>query len=39
MNAIAIDEKKEKKIGSNYILYREKKLGKGAFGDIYKGKQ
>jgi hypothetical protein len=30
-------DKQEKKIGSNYILYREKKLGKGAFGEIYKG--
>ena len=37
MNADAVDEKKDKKIGSNYILYREKKLGQGAFGDIYKG--
>jgi len=33
-----IDEKNEKRIGTRYILYKDKKLGKGAFGEIYKGR-
>ena len=33
----SLDEKKEIKIGSNFILYKEKTLGKGAFGVIFKG--
>jgi hypothetical protein len=37
MNTKEIDEP-EQKIGTNYILFRENKLGKGAFGEIYKGK-
>lgn len=33
----SIEETKETKIGSNFILYNDKKLGKGAFGEIYLG--
>jgi len=32
------DEKKEMRIGSNFILYLDKTLGKGAFGELYLGK-
>jgi len=32
------DEKKEVKIGSNFILYTDKTLGKGAFGELFLGK-
>ena len=34
----ANEETKEIKIGSNFILYNDKKLGKGAFGEIHLGK-
>ena len=34
----SVDEKREMKIGLNFILYKEKKLGEGAFGEIFKGK-
>lgn len=33
------DEKKEIRIGSNFILYTEKILGKGAFGELHLGKK
>jgi len=32
------EEDREIKIGSNFILYKDKKLGKGAFGEIHLGK-
>ena len=34
MNTKEIDEP-EQKIGTNYILFRENKLGKGAFGEVF----
>lgn len=32
------DEKKEMRIGSNFMLYTDKVLGKGAFGELHLGK-
>lgn len=32
------DEKKEMRIGSNFILYTDKTLGKGAFGELHLGR-